>query len=336
MIARKVPNAQFTGEDSQNKTISRGAVGCTDLGIPFDDGRGGILIIWGDTFAGRNVGEGEWRSNVLARSTNRDYASRGIVLDNWITDRANHAYQVIPRDRDGDFTIIPTSAIAVGQRLYATYFSIKAWGDAGKWTTNYAGLAYSDNGGQNWIKDQNARWYNSPDYSQKFQMNALADPEDGFIYLFGTPNGRQGSAYLARAPKSSLLDLTTHSILQVDGTWSADQSRAKIVISGPVSELSVAYHYPSKKWLAAYYRENVNSIVVHTADKLEGPWSNPVIVAKGNDFPGMYGFFWHPWSMKDKNPCASMSQWPPYQTFLMQLDLEGLADKSDLIMLEEG
>src|SRR5262249_27347058 len=117
---------------------------------------------------------------------------------------------------------------------------------------------------------------------------------------------------------TSVLDLAKHEQYTGSG-WTTNQALAINVIPAPVSELSVMYHNPSKQWLASYYHENLNAMVVRTAPAITGAWSDVNVVATGADYPGMYGFFWHPWSANDINPCAHMSQWPPYETELMVL-----------------
>jgi len=316
--------AWTTGTESINRTDVYAAVGGTDLGILWDDGNNRILSVWGDTFSDNVVGIGtakglDWRNNVLARSSNRDFQTRGVAIEWWNTDRPNHARQIIPKDPFGtEYTMIPTAGISINRRQYIAYMAVDHWGTAGNWVTQYAGIAWSDDFGQTWTKDQNARWNNNVDGTQNWQMVCFVRPGDGYVYLYGTPNGRFGGAKVARAPEGSLLNLSTHR--QWNGTaWVNDQSQAINVIPSPVSELSITYHHPTKQWLAAYYHSTLNGIVVLTSPNLMGPWSAPSVVATAAEYPGLYGFYFHPWSVSNENPCASMSQWPPYQTELMLL-----------------
>lgn len=333
--------AWVTGEQSAVRTDQRWAVGGTDLGVCWDDGRGGVLSAFGDTFNPRQTqgggGGGDWRSNVLARSTVADL-STGWPLEWFATDAPGHARQILAsRKINGvEITTIPTGGCSVGDRQYIAYMSVKEWGAPGRWLTNYAGLAYSDDGGASWHKftgPGSPTWGNTPDYDQRWQMCALVR-HGGYVYLFGTPNGRAGAAYLARAPESTLLDLSTHR--QWDGTrWISDQWQAAPVLPAPVSELSVMYHRHSAQWLAAYYRENVDAIVVHTAPELTGPWSPPQPVVTAADWPGLYGAFFHPWSADDPDPCFLMSQWGPYNVVLMRLQLQPGIDPAAFYLLNE-
>ncbi|NMI02208.1 DUF4185 domain-containing protein [Pseudonocardia sp. K10HN5] len=328
------PVGRVTGQHSPNRTGESAAVYGTDLGISWADGSGGVLVAFGDTFGrgwsgaggaagpGATPAEADWRSNVLARSAGSTLAA-GMRLDSWLTDRPGHARQVIPRDeRPGvrEFTVIPTAGISVGRRNFMAYMSVRGWGAPGRWRTNYAGIAYSDDVGETWHKPDAVRWANLPDGSQGWQMCAFAR-DGGFVYIFGTPNGRAGPVRLARVPEDAVLDLGAREQWTGAG-WTRDQSRAAVVIPAPASELSVMFHWASGRWLAAHYHERLDAIVVHTASRVTGPWSPPHVVATAADWPALYGAFFHPFSAMDDTPYFQMSQWWPYNTMLMRLHLE--------------
>lgn len=317
-----------TGEASPNHTASRWQVSGTDLGICWDDGQGGVLIAFGDTFHPLQPrgggGGGSWRCNVLARSTERDL-SRGVLFDWMFEDRPGHAGQVLPRstfvDTRGKLytekTVIPTGGCSVDDFQVMAYMSVRSWGEPGRWWTNYSGLARSYDRGASWTKDPGAWWRNTPAGDHRFQMTALVRYE-GHVYRFGTPHGRAGAAYLARVPEVDLLEPTRHSYW--DGRrWQPDERRAAPVIDAPVSELSVIHHTASRQWLAAYYRESLDAVVVHTAPEPFGHWSEPAVIATAADYPGLYGAFWHPWTADDPEPAFLMSQWGPYNVRLMRL-----------------
>ncbi|MEV4896435.1 FtsW/RodA/SpoVE family cell cycle protein, partial [Nonomuraea sp. NPDC055795] len=178
----------------------------------WDNGAGEVLAAFGDTFgdgwAPPGANGGDWRSQVLLRSSDRDLAY-GMTFSSAATDRAGHAKELIPsRKVDGDeITVIPTAGVSVGTRQYMGYMSVRHWGQPGQWDTNYAGIAYSDDNGQNWTATTpgTPRWDN-PGGGNHFQMAAMVR-RDGYIHLFATPNGRSGAAYLARVPEHQILGL---------------------------------------------------------------------------------------------------------------------------------
>ncbi|QRY55082.1 DUF4185 domain-containing protein [Mycolicibacterium septicum] len=134
------------------------------------------------------------------------------------------------------YTMIPTSAIAIenpdaegGYRQYATVMSIRTWDNPGSWTTNYSAIAYSDDGGKTWTVDRDtvrsSGWFRAgPAYvpgDEHFQQNALVmsdDPTDPYVYVYGTPSGRQGSAYVARVEKDQITNLDAYEY------WSGENS----------------------------------------------------------------------------------------------------------------
>lgn len=163
------------------------------------------------------------------------------------------------------YTMIPTSAIAVQNAedgtytQYATVMSVRTWDNPGSWTTNYSAIAVSTDGGETWTVDpdtvRGSGWLrankNFEFGNQNFQQNALVQgPDDDpnswttpeqtekYIYVYGTPSGRAGSAYLARVPESQFTDLGAYQYWageNADGTgnWvTGDPSAATSVIGG--------------------------------------------------------------------------------------------------------
>jgi hypothetical protein len=227
------------------------------------------------------------------------------------TDKPGHAREVLASKKinHAEMTVIPTGGCSVGKRNYLTYMSVKEWGDPGRWRTNYAGIAYADDGGHNWIKPERARLANTPAGDHRFQMTALVHEGD-YIYLFGTPNGRDDAAFLARSREEDLLEVDRY-LFWNGHDWQPNERNAVSIIPAPVSELSVMYHRASRSWLAMYYRERDNAIVMHTSSAPTGPWSVPCILVMAVEYPGLYGAFLHPWSA-DQDPVFLMSQWGPY------------------------
>jgi len=215
--------AQVTGEDSPNRTGSRFGFLATDLGILWDDGDGGVLAAFGDTYGTGWVGPGaghrtaDHRRNILARSTATDL-SKGLALDSMTEDRPGHAAEILARDprRRIESTVIPTAGIAVDGVQYLHYMSVKVWGVPGGWRTNYSGIAYSRDGGMSWHKDRDARWRNTLFGRQRFQLGAFArdpnhkDPnhDTDWVYLFGTRNGRAGPICWSSGPGPWVWPLT--------------------------------------------------------------------------------------------------------------------------------
>jgi hypothetical protein len=325
--ARRV--AVIAGAQSINDTEARDEIKGTDLGIMWTDERGQILAAFGDTFGAGWTGPGsqagdpaatDWRSNTLARSNDRNPAD-GMVLTDFVTDHPGHAKELIPSlKRDGvEITTIPTGGINVGGRNYLAYMSVRHFGQPGQWTTNYSGIAYSDDDGQTWADAPSARQPNTPSFDDKFQMNAYAR-RDGFVYAFGTPNGHFGDAHLARVPEQRLLDKSAYEYW-TGKTWQHGASAiAAPIVTGPVGELSVRHDQTLNRWEMMYLDESLGAIVVRLAPAPTGPWGAPIPVATSGQYPSLYGGFLNPDS-KGSDLYFTMSQYDHYNVSMMHATL---------------
>ena len=168
-----------TGPLSVNRTFSRFGLSGTDLGISWDNGSGQTLMAFGDTFGNCNTGGQQWRHNVLL-CTDDDRLADGIRVPDGVAGdvhsgsviaagQPDFAQELIPAVGVDyiEVTTIPTAAIAIerpggGFRQYINYMSVRSWGTAGNWVTNFSAIAYSDNNGQTWTTDQSTIRVNSP------------------------------------------------------------------------------------------------------------------------------------------------------------------------------
>ncbi|WP_238355282.1 DUF4185 domain-containing protein [Kribbella sandramycini] len=102
--------------------------------------------------------------------------------------------------------------------------------------------------------------------------------------------------------------------------WSPREQAAAPIANGPISEVSVPWNAYLGKWLMLYLDEERGAVVLWTAKSLTGSWSPAQIVARGTDYPGLYGTYLHPWST-GSDLYFTMSQWDPYNVFLMRTKL---------------
>ncbi|BBX91936.1 DUF4185 domain-containing protein [Mycolicibacterium boenickei] len=267
----------------------------TDLGIMWNSGytdpvtgKPIIYTLFGDTYSEPGMA-GDWRNNVLFRTSDTDL-SNGLQFSDALIhagagpgvpgtptwygtggDRAGAAQIIYDPGQDGLFgrtyTMIPTSAIAIekagaegGYRQYATVMSIRTWDNPGSWTTNYSGIAYSDDGGKTWTVDpdtiRSSGWFRAgPAYvpgDEHFQQNALVmsdDPTDPYVYVYGTPSGRQGSAYVARVEKDQITNLDAYEY------WAGeDSSGAGQWVTGDPSAAEPVFGSSRTDFLPTVYR----------------------------------------------------------------------------------
>lgn len=324
-------------------------IGGTDLGIMWDGGiRLGerfVHVAFGDTFANANM-TGDWRSNVLLISTDNDLTNGLQLVQTGYAGRVIGPFKGRLGLFGSEVTQIPTSGIQIDGKQFVNFMSVKSWDTPGRWTTNYSAISVYDQSQDKWVLApstiRSAGWFRSSTRyvagSQNFQQAAyVLQPEDQvgedgvrYLYAFGTPSGRAGSAYVSRVAEGSVTDLSKYEYW--DGSkWVRNRPAVAAPIigdskrstglfgfvvdwandpnvfggylgglfgaktGGNVSEMSVQYNEYLGKYVVLYGDGN-NNIRLRTADTPEGPWSAPVTVATAKQYPGLYAPMIHPWS----------------------------------------
>jgi hypothetical protein len=157
--------------------------------------------------------------------------------------------------------------------------------------------------------------------NEKFQMGAFLKPGPGdpYLYTYGTPSGRGGSAYVARVLPAVVPDLTKYEYWSSDaGAWvPGNPAAATPVIPGPVGEMSAQYNTYLKQYLVLYTNRS-NDVVMRTAPTPQGPWGPEQLQVSSMFTPGgVYAPFLHPWST-GKNLYYNLSLWSAYNVMLMR------------------
>ncbi len=301
---------QLTGPIGPNHTDRRWAVFGTDLGHPFRHG-GRLGMLFGDTFATET--RTGWRSNTLAWSG--DGPAGGLELS------AMHGSPGPAREILGSIklegweqTVIPTSAVSLGDRIVTHYMSVKCWGPPGEWVVNHSGLAASTDGGRTWRR-LGIRWRGDGPFAQvEFVRHGPR------LYAFGIPAGRTGAVHLARVPPDRLADPAAWRYRTGDG-WSPDPTRAQPVVPPPAGELSVQRLPRHGTWLMLYLDERRHGVVLRTADSLSGPWSTEELVLSEVTMPSLYAPYLIPASTGPGTIYFTLSRYDTYNVFLMRADV---------------
>lgn len=344
-----------TGPTSPADTPARYGVGGTDLGIMWDNGdaaRPQVLMAFGDTQGDCSLPGQQWRSNVLFRSGDRSLAD-GLTIDSAAVGPDGLAKSIVPRSGlPGEVTVIPTAGISVGGVQYLRYMSVAQWGQPGSWTTNYSGLAYSTDNGENWsvvprmvraVSGAVPTGEGAPAADPRWgraQMSSFVVSGE-YLYEYLTTPGRQGAPILARVPLAgsptpadlaSGVPATAGGVLDPGayeyfshGSWVKDVSAASYVLPGPASEMSVQWNDYLHRYVAMY-STGLTSVLIRTAERPEGPWSEPTTLVNYSTIPGAYGGFQHPWST-GKDLYYTLTTWNAYNVFLVHTDLSQLAVK---------
>lgn len=335
----------LTGPGSPQRTDRQWGVAGTDLGIAFTGADGETFLAFGDTVACDGTAT-DWRSNVLLRTGDSDYADgldvdQALARDGW-TDQRAKAVEFIPSLKipGVEHTVIPTSGVAVGDDLYVDYMSVRSWGAPGDWSTNYAATVRSEDDGETWeLVPESVRVNGDTNVAARvidalplpadlaavrpgndnLQMTALAHGDDGFLYRVSTPSGRFGDAVLSRVEAEAFPDESAFTFW--DGAkWREDAADAVPVIDGPVSELSLSYNDYLDQWVALYMVEGAG-VVMRTADELTGDWSRQRMLVDVDTVPDLYGAFVLPHN-DGPHLYYVATTWSDYNVMLMRTDLE--------------
>lgn len=321
-----------TGPDSPNRTIQRFAVTGTDLGIMWDNGDPAnqqVLMAFGDTNGYCQIPGKQWRYNVLFRTQDRSLANTISVADGvpgnpysgspvWrqgISKQVINSINAAPEETG----IIPTAGVGFGGKQFMNFMSIKSWDANGAWTTNYSAIAVSSDNGETWgVYPNTVRTPGGG--NENFQMGAFLKPGPGdpYLYTFGTPNGRSGSAFIARVQPALIPDLSKYEYWSSDSnSWVAgNPGAATPVIPGPVGEMSAQFNTYLKQYLVLYCNGN-NDVVMRTAPAPQGPWGPEQMLVSSMQFPGgIYAPFLHPWST-GRELYYNLSLWSAYNVMLM-------------------
>jgi hypothetical protein len=235
-----------------------------------------------------------------------------------ITDRPGHAKELLSSQKNSyEDTVIPTYGVSVGNRMFLDYMSVHQFGAPGHWTLNYSGMAYSDDGGQNWVKDPNTTWPGNSNFGQV----AMVKQPDGYIYLFGIPGGRYGALQLARVPATKMLTISAYQYWN-GLTWVTGLPAAAVdIVPAPVGELSVQWSSYYHKWLMTYLDDPTGQIVLRMSNSLTGPWSAPQVVVDSSQYPELYAPYITPLWNNGADIYFDMSVFDHYQVYLMHTSL---------------
>jgi len=120
----------------------------------------------------------------------------------------------------------------------------------------------------------------------------------GFVYLYGCDKVGtvRFACRVARVSSDALHDRSAYEFW--DGSdWTANLADASFALDGPNGGLSVSWNPWLGRFLAVYLAGYTNQVVMRTAERPQGPWSDPVVAFSGVP-PAAggvnYGAFEHP------------------------------------------
>ena len=357
-VITPVPESNIIGAVSglDTSTWTKGKVAGTDLLIPFVIENGSVGFLAGDSFSGPMPGAPDWRSPVGFRS-NIDPTNNLIVFDSAYRTPGNAnanqiAPEIIPNAHSAnewnpfgaEFTVIPNDGFAFNStgRQIVSYMSVNRWknpsgnmiGIPGNWRTNYAALAFTDNGNDFQLLERtgdNAWWPNNVFNTSPFQMQSWQDGMDGYMYMISVKAGRQTTpVYLQRVPWDKTFWLSNYqgwnkNILGI-WSWGGPNQCTSLFPQKVVSEPSFR-RLQDGTWAMAYLTNTIApekggpfGIVTRKASSPTGPWSEEKVQLTQAEVPNLYGGFIHPYSKSGKNQLTLMvSQWTDQKYHVLQV-----------------
>ena len=331
--------ARLTGADSINHTNTYDIGGC-DLGHMVNY-NGKTYFLFGDTFSGETPTQGgNWRNNTMAYSTDANFRD-GITFDGWVNvSPTNGRAREVISPANTMITNIPTGAISVNGYIYAWYMSVSDWNG---WKLDHAGLARW-NGTTNKFQILNDSFFagdSSFGMVAASQRSPLENVNDNYVYVWGTPGGRQNGVKLARVLPT---DIENHAAYQYyDGTangspqWISDEYAAEVIVPPGVGEMSVMYNQAVGEWTMMYLNGINYAIEMRQSPTPWGPWSDPIRVK--STYLGLdYAPFMNPLYIEDggRTIYFTISEWSTYDVYLAKATLNIIPEPGTLALFGVG
>jgi hypothetical protein len=201
----------------------RWGVTCADLGVSVVAPNGKLVSVFGDTFSGRKVGQGDWRSPVMLIGTgdadheiiyeraggeNPDYACQ---LWHYVHDDAATGWT-----RGGISTVIPSDLLPVHYSIYLHAIVNRGFGNV-IWTEIWR----SDDSGISWTHMGEGAKFPADLHDGHAQCWSWDyDPDDGWVYVAATGFQRDKGIILMRVRPEHIGDRSHYSSWgYTDGRW---------------------------------------------------------------------------------------------------------------------
>ncbi len=201
----------------------RWGVTCTDLGASIIAPNGSLVSVFGDTFSGNSVGDGDWRSPVILIGTGDanhpiTYQRAGGTDPEYAHQLWRYSHRTVAsgRPRRGISTVIPSDLLRVGETLYLHAIVNRGFGNV-VWTEIWS----SDDSGVSWRHlGENAKFPPGLHNGHAQCWSWDYDPVHGWIYVVSTGFQRDKGIILRRVRPAKLGDLAAYSGWgRTNGRW---------------------------------------------------------------------------------------------------------------------
>jgi Domain of unknown function (DUF4185) len=284
MLTGKV--ADLTGP----RLTSRWGVTCTDLGASALAPNGKLVSVFGDTFSGHRVGEGDWRSPIALIGTGD--ANHVITYERAGGEDPNYARQLwhyVHDDagtgwtRGGISTVIPSDLLRLDDSLYLHAivnrgYSNVIWTEI--WKSDDSAVSWTNIGAQ-FPADLHAG------YAQCWSWDY--NPDDGWVYVVSTGFQRDKGIILRRVRPDHLGDVSRYAGWdRRDGRWRWGDEPTPITPAGETwGELSFR-RIAKRKWILGGFLSSKYALGYRIVDSpIANMYTTPVQTAViGTAWPG--------------------------------------------------
>ncbi len=276
-----------------------------------------VLFYFGDT----NLKNGKMVPNSRAETVDRD-ASDCLDLF-YLTDAQGVAKEPLKKE-EKEATVWLSAVFTTGKEVYAYYYTV-APGWPQPPATFGTGLARSTDGGNSF---QRTSLLFSPE--SRFSEVVYALLQEPYLYLLlRSAKVGAGSIYLARVKAEKILSQNSYEVWNGE-KWTRNIEEAEALFDNAGAP-SIQWNFYLKRWLAVYtavFSEQgfLSQIEVRVADKLTGPWSEPMVVYKcPKEPPRQWGSCYNAQhnAVFDKKGGQTIyitaTDWLPYNVFLYEI-----------------
>lgn len=283
-----------------------------DLGTMVNIGVGEeFAIIFGDSFRGLTVGDGEWLSPVGVVAVKDPDGRIRIVRPLNAGDRVEQLIKY--QHNDAGLTLLPSDVINIDGTLY-----LHAMWNEGLGNVLREQIYKSTNNGQTW---QSVQTIPSNYLGGMGELVSWEQGPDGYIYMVSTSFLRKDDVYLTRFRPENIGNYKTWEHLSFDGTTPVWGSEYEPILGTNVRAGEMNLRYIEGHWVLAMFNEERLAIEVRISDNIERDWNeikpaDVVVHGKGgwrdpqtpDNFSQLYGGYIVPGSTI-ANMDLVVSQW---------------------------
>lgn len=280
-----------------------------DLGMMAPLGSGEeFAIIFGDSFRGHTVGQGEWLSPIGARA--RLNAAGEIEMLAPLNDGAQ-VEQLLEYEHTDMLTLLPSDVINIRGTLYMQ----------GMWNRGVGNVL----GTEIWRSTDNGQTWQSVAKTSTSYMGGMGNlitweqGPDGYIYVMSSQFQRNDPVYLSRFREADIADRSKWDLYDpTTGQWG---TTGRPILDERMKAGEMSLRYIQGHWVLAMFNQATMAIEVRISDTIARDWdaitpANVVIAGHGgwsaaqtpSNFTQLYGGYIVPGSTLN-NLDLVVSQW---------------------------